>query len=1715
MLSVSSVKNAGKAGAYYTKEDNYYFLGEQSTEWYGTGSENLGLEGPINPETFMAVLEGKLPDGTDMSRMEGGVNKHRPGYDLTFSAPKSASVLALVTGDTFLIDAHKEAVRRTLDEVEKLATTRTMSDGITSMEQTGNLVIATFMHDTSRNLDPAMHTHAVVANATLSKDGWKTLSTDTKGKQGFTDIVWKEQVSIGALYRGHYRSIIEPAGYQTEDTGPRGEWDITGVPVTPFSSRRQEIIDLVGEDATAKQKSIAALDSRQAKHLEDPEALREHWQEKLKETGFDVGKFRQEVLERRLKYQKNDIENTRVKGKAAESITPSELDGVVRETIDRLSLKNVRVTYDDVMTNLLNHIPMERGVYVKARQAINNAVSRGQLIAVDKNQTLFTTALHVRDEARLAQLAAGLAEKRGMLVMPAAKKGVLAQIADADRAVSLIDVRGGTQFISELNRSVITMASENKRPLIVVAADGAAYKRQKNDFQDKPGVMLMTAEEIKTAELPSRPLVMVAESERFNTSGLHDVLKIAAQHDATTLVFDTHARRAAGFASAVLSSAGVKQFTATPKSEDVRVTMVQKDTVQDRLRVAARYYAQEKAQGRPVSLQAGNARTRDQLTNQTREILTEEGVLGRVLGEVTVRVPVWLDTSNRNDRSIYRKDMVLEKHEGKGEKTVFTITGVSERHNLLTVSDEKGQKHGISISSIDSHYRLFREKKLELREGEQLRATAELNIRAASGEKLTVTGVKEGRWLFRDVITMKNSKGQSVRVDRNAPLYVDYAYAESFGNTRRSEGTVLAVLSGKDVNDSTINMLRRSGSDVIAFTPLDEATINRRLKENGPVVSVTQSIRSLAGESDLTDALRELESRKMSRPERVVRLAIEKATGTKVTFTGVNVMAEMINTDSSISPQRAANELLRLVQRGEIFALSAEQGPAGTFVSRENFENEVTILRHIAEGKNSVKPLLEGGLSKDKAAGLTDGQRESGNLILTTRDRFIAIQGYAGVGKTTQFRAVAAALSAVQNAPEIRGLAPTHRAVSELSGAGIPAQTIASFLSESSKWQAAGQPRDFSNTVFVIDESSMNGNAQMASLMNLIAEGGGRAVLSGDKDQLKSLESGAPFTLTLERSAADITVMKEIVRQIPALKPAVEAIIAGNVREAVRVSEKISPKVVPRLPGAYVPKSSAIDGVSKIEGVSDPDNNSALNLIGLIADDYTGRTPDARNNTLIVSELNEDRQAINDAVHEKLKKQGALGDSVTVPLLVRINNSNADLGRQKFWADHFGSVVRQGEKYYRVSITEVESGIVHLTGLDDTANRWMSPAELRKENVAVFDEVKREISVGEKIRLTSTDRERNLRASDIAVVSGISDDGKITLDTGHQQVLLDPTARHADRHMDYGYAVTTYSSQGASVKYLIGLFGESGARKRMAALDSTYVQLSRSKEHIQTYFDNMSGWISRVERNSGRRQTVHDILMQNEDVRAGREMLVWNKSLPVSDTRLADRVDQALTADARFMAGKSPEMIWPVINEHGRQRGNWHVPVSPTSGNVNFDAAHYEGAADGNHIVLQRGEKHGKVLEAADISEALQLMKENPESPVVLSADHSKPSENKSLPVEAESSGDELDRREAEVLEKAIKAAQEQEEKIQEPSIDDERHSPDVSDRDYEATLESALEAALEELQAEEEIDYRDYELWTERENHTPMMNEEINVMRHERSEPEPELENKIQKTLE
>jgi conjugative relaxase-like TrwC/TraI family protein len=144
--------------------------------------------------------------------------------------------MAMIGGDKRLIDAHNQAVTEAVKQVETLAATRVMTDGKSETVLTGNLIVAKFNHDTNRNQEPQLHTHAVVINATQNGGKWQSLGTDTVGKTGFIENVYANQIAFGKLYREVLKPLVEKLGYETEVTGKHGMWEMKDVPVEPFST---------------------------------------------------------------------------------------------------------------------------------------------------------------------------------------------------------------------------------------------------------------------------------------------------------------------------------------------------------------------------------------------------------------------------------------------------------------------------------------------------------------------------------------------------------------------------------------------------------------------------------------------------------------------------------------------------------------------------------------------------------------------------------------------------------------------------------------------------------------------------------------------------------------------------------------------------------------------------------------------------------------------------------------------------------------------------------------------------------------------------------------------------------------------------------------------------------------------------------------------------------------------------------------------------------------------------------------------------------------------------------------------------------------------------------------------------------------------------------------------------------------------------------------
>lgn len=257
-------------------EDYYLGRGEAPGRWIGAGAEELGLDGRVDADALRAVLAGRAPD--DGVRLVRTRSDRIPGFDLTFRAPKSVSVLFGLGEQDIAREvraAHDVAVDAALAFLEREACgTRRGTNGVDSVDGSG-FVGAAFRHRTSRAGDPHLHTHVVVANLTRAPDD----------RYGALDArrLYLYAKTAGYLYEAQLR--IELTRRLGVEWGParNGIADLVGIPqavLDGFSTRRAEIEEEMARRGvtSARAAEIAALDTRQAKDYQvDPITLRARW----------------------------------------------------------------------------------------------------------------------------------------------------------------------------------------------------------------------------------------------------------------------------------------------------------------------------------------------------------------------------------------------------------------------------------------------------------------------------------------------------------------------------------------------------------------------------------------------------------------------------------------------------------------------------------------------------------------------------------------------------------------------------------------------------------------------------------------------------------------------------------------------------------------------------------------------------------------------------------------------------------------------------------------------------------------------------------------------------------------------------------------------------------------------------------------------------------------------------------------------------------------------------------------------------------------------------------------------------------------------------------------------------------------------------------------------------------------------------------------------
>jgi len=313
MLSTSIIGNAADAARYYFSQDNYYFkdsqTAQENSQWWGKGAAEWGLEGKVDPQHFKDLLRGHLPDGQKLGTVKEGKMQHRPGFDLTFSAPKSVSLLGLMTADkptrSAIEQAMLKAAKNTLGMIEEACSgARITQKGRTTFVKTHNLTVALFLHDLSREDDPQLHVHAVVMNMTKRPDGaWRSLASQigdygknaTRTLEGFFEQVRHDKLFYGTLFRAELAVILTEMGFHLVVDEAKGLFEIEGVSKAArdaYSTRAQQIQQHLQEHQLlgAAAASVAALKTRQSKKTIDRDTLQTLWEEKGQTAEVDAFK---------------------------------------------------------------------------------------------------------------------------------------------------------------------------------------------------------------------------------------------------------------------------------------------------------------------------------------------------------------------------------------------------------------------------------------------------------------------------------------------------------------------------------------------------------------------------------------------------------------------------------------------------------------------------------------------------------------------------------------------------------------------------------------------------------------------------------------------------------------------------------------------------------------------------------------------------------------------------------------------------------------------------------------------------------------------------------------------------------------------------------------------------------------------------------------------------------------------------------------------------------------------------------------------------------------------------------------------------------------------------------------------------------------------------------------------------------------------------------
>ena len=535
----------------------------------------------------------------------------------------------------------------------------------------------------------------------------------------------------------------------------------------------------------------------------------------------------------------------------------------------------------------------------------------------------------------------------------------------------------------------------------------------------------------------------------------------------------------------------------------------------------------------------------------------------------------------------------------------------------------------------------------------------------------------------------------------------------------------------------------------------------------------------------------------------------------------------------------AEGAVARLEREGALHAANLPV-PGYSLTTDRAVADEKEAISLMERGRGASRPVMRSWIAGPllHRGRLTAGQKDAVKLILSSRDRVVGVQGYAGTGKTTMLDRACAL--AGKSGYRMVGLAPSASAARTLgSEAGIESETLQRFLARNAGVAEGRLTRRgerelraaFRKTVLVVDEGSLASTVQARDLLKIANRLRiPRVVLVGDEKQLGAVDAGKPFA-QLQRAGMQTAVMDEILRQKDAeLKEAVRASLAGDIGRAF---------------------AKLGDRVAEVN----PDN-----LAGAAAARWLRLSAHERENTGLMAPSHELRQAVNGHIRERLARDGVIhGRALKSERLVSRGYTNAE----KMLAANYapGDVVAFHRDYKSLGVgkgderrvvgVDHEIGTVVLEGpKGDTVSWRPRQAGAKRGGVEVYRSEGIDLRAGDRIRWTRNDAGLGLVNSHTAEVAAVRGNrASFRLEDGRMLELVnnDPQLRH----MDHAWCSTVHAFQGRTVDNVIAVMEAN--HPHLTTQKSFYVEISRARHRAELVTDDREALRERLETATGER----------------------------------------------------------------------------------------------------------------------------------------------------------------------------------------------------------------------------------------------------------------------